>query len=53
MKKTYLKPFVDVDNMIEQDMLCLSLIQEQGTPVEADESDVLGRDNHSIWDDED
>jgi hypothetical protein len=38
--------------MLEQEMLCLSIIQEQGTPVEADESDALGRENKNIWDDE-
>ena len=49
MKKNYMKPFVDVDDMQEQDMLCLSLQED----AKADDSDALGRDNKGVWDDED
>ena len=48
MKKNYMKPLLDIDDMQEQDMLCLSL-QENAV---ANESDALGRDNNDIWEDE-
>lgn len=43
-----MKPLVETDDMLEQEMLCLS-IQENAT---ADESDALGRENKNIWDDD-
>lgn len=43
-----MKPLVDTDDMLEQEMLCLS-IQEN---AKADGSDALGRENKNIWDDD-
>jgi len=50
MKKTYIKPALDLDEqMLEQDILTQS-VGINSTPVSADAA--AGRDNYDLWEDE-
>ncbi len=50
MKKTYIKPALDLDEqMLEQDILTQS-VGIDSTPVKAD--NAAGRGNIDLWDDE-